>query len=218
MENICIILLCVYRTADISVLSRSLDSVEIYISCSVHKYECYSILYLPLLEEEYAKREVDLNESESEEEEYKPRDSHLQTKPEKQNGEDVEELGEIKDDILPAPSSQVTFDISEPQHSTSKTDEFSGKTSKKSMDISVSRYIYNMKIKSNNIFLYIIWSNLIVEFMLDCFQFNTLSSKKYFFSQYWLLLIIFSSSFLDLDLKDPELEQAAIKIAAAFKG
>ena len=75
-----------------------------------------------------------------------------------------------------------------------------------------------MKIKSNNIFLYIIWSNLIVEFMLDCFQFNTLSSKKYFFSQYWLLLIIFSSSFLDLDLKDPELEQAAIKIAAAFKG
>jgi len=99
------------------------------------------------LEEEYAKREVDLNESESEEEEYKPRDSHLQTKPEKQNGEDVEELGEIKDDILPAPSSQVTFDISEPQHSTPKTDEFS-----------------------------------------------------------------------DLDLKDPELEQAAIKIAAAFKG
>ena len=31
-----------YRTADISALSRSLDSEEIYISCSVHKCEWHS--------------------------------------------------------------------------------------------------------------------------------------------------------------------------------
>ena len=33
----------VYRTADISALSRSLDGAEIYISCSVHKSEWHSM-------------------------------------------------------------------------------------------------------------------------------------------------------------------------------
>ena len=33
----------VYRTADISALSPSLDSLEMYISCSVHKCEWHSI-------------------------------------------------------------------------------------------------------------------------------------------------------------------------------
>lgn len=32
-----------YLTADISAPSRSLDSVEIYTSCSVHKCECHSM-------------------------------------------------------------------------------------------------------------------------------------------------------------------------------
>ena len=37
----------VYRTADISALSRNLDSVEIYIRCLVHKCEWRkSILYM----------------------------------------------------------------------------------------------------------------------------------------------------------------------------
>ena len=41
----------VYRTADISALSRSLESADIYISCSVHKCEWHSIfvLYIELL-------------------------------------------------------------------------------------------------------------------------------------------------------------------------
>ena len=33
---------CVYRTADISALSQSLDSAEIFISNSVHKFEWHS--------------------------------------------------------------------------------------------------------------------------------------------------------------------------------
>ena len=36
------------ESADISVLSRSLDSAEIYISCSVHKYEWHSIWSQPI--------------------------------------------------------------------------------------------------------------------------------------------------------------------------
>ena len=34
----------VYQTADITAISYSLDSTEIYIRCSVHKYEWHSIL------------------------------------------------------------------------------------------------------------------------------------------------------------------------------
>ena len=40
----------VYRIADIIALPRSLDSAEIYISCSVHKYERHSICtYLTII-------------------------------------------------------------------------------------------------------------------------------------------------------------------------
>ena len=72
-----------------------------------------------LTEEEYANRAVDLDASESEEEEYRPRggaaaNTELQTKPEQatQNGgsSNVEVLGTMKDDDLPKHSKQSVND------------------------------------------------------------------------------------------------------------
>ena len=48
--RICIICRVVYRTADISALSLSLNSADVYISCPVHTCECHTIIKLTELE------------------------------------------------------------------------------------------------------------------------------------------------------------------------